>query len=430
MTRRRLLPMKHKRQSGKKGSGSSSSVSNANYKKRGKQQSRKNPNILVTCHKCDQIGHYAHSCSAEIAWIQRERIAKEKVSNSAGYELMKKDPNRPPTPIYQHNNPDVNAKANEQFVKWLECLKKHCYSEETEISPEQCKVMMKGLKRRPPYPEYDKVFPKNDVEQRKLRVKTPEITDWVRGDEWEEISTKWLTELNKFTQSDLYQMQRKNLSKLKWERYQEKMKAKKQKFSGEQPSEPTAGSHMEHGNFSVGTHLEDGNFEGPDDFYEGMSQEQHFETGPGSHMETENFQGPNDYYEVFENDAEFFEEVNDEAPDGPEVSGAMFRVDMIVQGFIFNKIPQDRRPVIPRPKDFMSTTNYLIAVENFEIKVAVEENIIKAQNEGFENVSQVSYGSDHELQDMQIEIEQEEEDPEIQIVGELKRPLLGKLLTN
>ena len=389
-----------------------------------------------------------------MAFMQTQRIANEKVSNSAGYELMKKDPNRPPTPIYQHDNLEVNAKANVQFVKWLECLKKHCFSKETEISPKQCKAMMKGLKKGQPYDEYNKVFPQNDVELRKYRVKSPVITDWVQGHEWEEISTKWLKEIKQFTHSSLYQMQKGNFLKLEEERSKEKIQSKKQKLTGEklsvkekikskkqnligeQPSvsavgthvehgnsEPADGTHMEHGNFAAGTHMEDGNFEGPESYYEDMYEEQYFETRPVN--EAENFEGPDDYHEGFKNDLECFEEVNDEIPHDPEVSGAMFRVDMIVQGSIFNKIPGDRRPVIPRPEDFMTTANYLIAVENFEMKVAVEKNIMEAQNEQFEKMSQVSHGSDHEMQDMQIE--QEEEEPEIQVVSKSKLTL-GKFI--
>ena len=105
---------------------------------------------------------------------------------SAGYESMKQDPNRPPTPV--PFSPDFV----EKYSEWRQKIMDHLYSEDTEISVENCRNMIEDIKQEHPYNFYDKYAPKDDEDR---KVKTPEPTETLRGDEWKEMSENWLSEL-------------------------------------------------------------------------------------------------------------------------------------------------------------------------------------------------------------------------------------------
>ena len=123
----------------------------------------------------------------------QNKIDVMKTVYSAGYESMKNDPNRPPTPV------PFSQDFKEKHLEWREKILEHLYLEDTEISVEDSKNMIKDIKGKYPYDFYDRFAPRDNEYVRK--VKTPEPTETLRGDEWKEMSENWLSDLRNYVSS-------------------------------------------------------------------------------------------------------------------------------------------------------------------------------------------------------------------------------------
>ena len=81
---------------------------------------------------------------------------------------------------------------------WRYELQKLQASEDIEISPTEVQEMLTEFKKVHPYTYYNEMIPKDH----ELRViKTPEPTENLRGDEWDEMYKTWKRQIHDYMQS-------------------------------------------------------------------------------------------------------------------------------------------------------------------------------------------------------------------------------------
>ena len=105
--------------------------------------------------------------------LELNAIESFKRENLAGYNLYKNE-NRPKTPDLR--DPDFKQKLNQ----WKRDIIELCFSEETEISPQDAKLMIKELEERFPHCQY-KQSPVPENHPTLKHIKTPQPTEWLRG---------------------------------------------------------------------------------------------------------------------------------------------------------------------------------------------------------------------------------------------------------
>ena len=71
-------------------------------------------------------------------------------------------------------------------------------SEDIEISPNEVQEMITEFKKTYPFTYYDEMIP---IDHELRVIKTPEPTEHVRGDEWDEMYKTWRREVGTFMAS-------------------------------------------------------------------------------------------------------------------------------------------------------------------------------------------------------------------------------------